>query len=361
MKGGRLLRSIIRILIIIAILLAVGFYFNIGPKKNDDILVNETNIESTNEHTFDESESFDMPYIKPPKEGLISLIGKSKNEIIKLFGEPERKDPSLYGFDWWIYPINYYNYTQIGIKGNKVVTIYATGSDVQIPPFQIGQSISDLYSLTIFEPAISINYQDSSYQFELSEDDLNTRPLVRIGDFFAQLYFDKFNGTLSGIRLLDTETLINQHPYEMVYRGEEPAEAAVEPIFEEQVERSIEKQIFEITNVFRVNNDLQPLEWDEKASDAAFAHSKDMYESGDFSHTSKEFGELADRLDAAEVVYEAAGENIAANYTDAPAVVEGWLNSKGHRESLLSDEFTHLGVGVYKKHYTQNFIEKLKE
>jgi uncharacterized protein YkwD len=61
-------------------------------------------------------------------------------------------------------------------------------------------------------------------------------------------------------------------------------------------------------------------------------------------------------LTAANVPFQMAGENIAAHYVDGPAVVEGWLNSKGHRESLLSGDFTHLGVGVYQKYYTQNFI-----
>ncbi|MGK0698226.1 CAP domain-containing protein [Priestia flexa] len=55
-----------------------------------------------------------------------------------------------------------------------------------------------------------------------------------------------------------------------------------------------------------------------------------------------------------------AGENIASNYTDGPAAVEGWLNSEGHRKALLNNDFTHLGVGVYEKFYTQNFITPLK-
>ena len=41
---------------------------------------------------------------------------------------------------------------------------------------------------------------------------------------------------------------------------------------------------------------------------------------------------------------------------DAPAVIEGWMNSKGHRKSLLNDDFTHTGIGVYKKYFTQNIL-----
>ncbi|MEK1830243.1 CAP domain-containing protein [Priestia megaterium] len=56
-----------------------------------------------------------------------------------------------------------------------------------------------------------------------------------------------------------------------------------------------------------------------------------------------------------------AGENIASNYQDGIAAVEGWLNSEGHRKALLNKEFTRLGVGVYEKYYTQNFITPMNE
>lgn len=41
--------------------------------------------------------------------------------------------------------------------------------------------------------------------------------------------------------------------------------------------------------------------------------------------------------------------------------MEGWLNSSAHRETLLNEQFTHIGVGVHKKHFTQNFIEKWEQ
>lgn len=56
--------------------------------------------------------------------------------------------------------------------------------------------------------------------------------------------------------------------------------------------------------------------------------------------------------------FQQAGENIAYNYVDGPAAVEGWLNSEGHRKALLNEDYTHLGVGVDHKYYTQNFIKQ---
>ena len=83
-----------------------------------------------------------------------------------------------------------------------------------------------------------------------------------------------------------------------------------------------------------------------------------MAEGNYFSHTSPTKGDLSQRLEDEDIHYSAAGENIAANYVDSIAAVEGWLNSKNHREEMLKEEYTKLGVGVYHKFYTQNFISE---
>ncbi len=335
----------------------LGFVFNIENNENTDILVNENShkpkVAEQLEESPDEAKKIDIP-----NQGLTSFMGKTSTELINKFGKPARIDRSLYDYDWWIYPNDYEEYFQVGIADDRVVTIFATGEKAQIPPFKIGQSIGEIYTTTQIETDISLDYQNGSYRFELSEDDLNSRPIIFVGDFYAQLYIDKFTGTLSSVRLLNAETLIKQHPYEMVYRGELLEVEPLPDIFEEEVNLSKSRQIFDLTNVIRVRHGIAPLEWDEQTAEAAYVHSQDMYESQQFSHTSEKNGELDDRLEASSVVFQIAGENIAANYIDAPAVIEGWLNSKSHRESLLNEEFTHLGVGVYKRHYTQNFIGK---
>lgn len=142
-----------------------------------------------------------------------------------------------------------------------------------------------------------------------------------------------------------------------MYRGKltEP-----EPVSDKKwndIERASEQQILDITNVIRVKHGLARLKWDEGAAKVAFGHSKDMKDNKYFSHVSKKYGTLKDRLEKGDVKYREAGENIAYNYVDGPAAVEGWLNSEGHRKALLSPDYTHLGVGVDRKYYTQNFIK----
>ncbi|WP_080846604.1 CAP domain-containing protein [Cytobacillus gottheilii] len=352
------MRNLVRILALIAAFLLIWLYFDFTSEEQE-ILIPEENAEPQQNQTLEQADESNSG-IEMPENGLATLIGKSQQELVDLYGEPQRIDPSLYDYEWWIYAINDHNYMQIGIENEQAVTVFATGNETDVAPFKIGQAASELYASIFADANVNIEYNDSSYRFELSEEDLNTRPIIRLGDVFALLYIDKFTGSLSSVRFVNTETLIKLRPYEMVYRGE-LLEAGTEAEDNELVNRGIERQILDITNVLRVRHEVQPLEWDDKTAQVALGHSIDMFETEVFSHTSERYGELSDRLEAGEVTYLSAGENIAANYIDAPAVVEGWLNSKGHRESLLNEKFTHLGVGVIEKHYTQNFIEKWQQ
>jgi len=354
------LRTLFRILILSVVFLTIGFYVSINEKNDSNIMIKE-------DHTLEMKQSLpqgpnnqtvNKTSLEKPKEGLALLIGQDVTVLEKELGTPERIDESMYGYQWYIYNQNYNRYLQVGVENNQVVTIFAIGETLDVSPYEIGQPVEEIFNTQFFDTNINLEVNGNSYRFELNDTDLNLRPMVKIGDIYAQLYIDKFTGNLSSVRFMSAETLIKQRPYELVYRGDlikadEPNEDAWKLI-----EKGMAQEIFDITNVIRVKNNLKPLIWDEMTAEVAYGHSKDMAENNDFSHTSKRFGDLTNRLKTAKVAYLAAGENIAANYSDGPAVVEGWLNSKVHRETLLNKDYTHLGVGVYQKYYTQNFIQK---
>ncbi|MBB5172205.1 CAP domain-containing protein [Texcoconibacillus texcoconensis] len=284
-------------------------------------------------------------------------VGSSEQEVIDEFGEPERKDPSAYGYDWWVYP-DKQAYRQIGINDNgRVVTLLATGEDQEkMEPFTVGTSYEDINGEMNFSREVQLEDEYATYKFELTEEEQRVHPLIQHDDVWLQLHFDAHEQTLSSVRYLTSEMLIKQRPYAIIYRGEllEP-----EPISEqewEEINRGAEKQIFHFTNALRHQYGLEGLEWHDDTATVAMKHSQDMEANNYFSHTSPGRGELQDRLANEEVGYEMAAENIAAQYVDGAAAVNGWLNSEGHRVNLLHDEFTHLGVGAYKQHYTQNFI-----
>ncbi len=298
------------------------------------------------------------PSTEKPKEGVSLLLGQDLQGLEKALGKPDRVDPTIYGYDWYIYNSGYKKYIQVGVESNQVVSVYAIGDNLDVSPFEIGQPLEEIFNTQYIDTNVDLNLDGNSFRFELNDTDINLRPLIQFGNIYAQLYFDKFSGELSSVRFIDAKTLIKERPYELVYNGELIDPPNPDESLWEKAEASAEKEIVDLTNVLRVRNHLKALKWDEKTAEAAFNHSKDMYETNDFSHISKKYGSLTERLKAANVEYESAGENIAANYTDGPAVVEGWLNSESHRTSMLNKYYTHIGVGVYQKYYTQDFIKK---
>jgi uncharacterized protein YkwD len=354
------LRTLTRILFLSAIFLTIEFYVSINENNDSNILIKEEHTSEINQIVSQDPDNFSNKKIAPekPEEGLALLIGKNEAQLEKVLGTPARIDESLYGYQWYIYNQDPKNYVQVGVENKRVVTIYAIGQNLDIAPFEIGQPVEEIFNSHFIDTNINLEFNGNSYRFELNDTDLNLRPMVQLGNVFVQLYIDKFSGNLSSVRFLNAETLIKQRPYELVYNGVLIKAPESSQEMYRTIEEDTEQEIFDLTNVLRARHKLNILQWDESTAEAAFKHSMDMSESNDFSHTSKKFGDLEKRLKTAQVVYQTAGENIAANYTDGPAVVEGWLNSKGHRESLLNKNYTHLGVGVYQKYYTQNFIQK---
>ncbi|MEH7238422.1 CAP domain-containing protein [Bacillus sp. JJ1562] len=300
-----------------------------------------------------------IPYQKEIHQynGLISFIGMESTQIIEKLGEPHRIDRSSYDYDWWVYNANPQNYIQVGIENGRVVTVFGTGNEVLVEPFEIGQPIEELHTKGLIKPKISLNVDKNPYRFELTEEEMKARPLIAMGNVYIQLYVDIFTNKVSSIRILDGKTLIKLRPYELAYRGKLLSAKIVTHVEWKEIEQGNKAQILDLTNVIRIRHGIHSLKGDEQLAEVAYLHSKDMKVNNYFDHTSPTKGGLADRLAEGEVSYQLAGENIAAKYVDGIAAVEGWLNSEGHRETLLNEEYNYLGVGVYEKYYTQNFIQ----
>lgn len=290
---------------------------------------------------------------------VFTWIGKDKNDLYNEFGKPIREEPSAYGYDWYIYANHTGQYIQFGLENEKIVTLFATGTELQMNPLDIGMSYSEVKNHFAIENELSFSKDLFNYTFRLNEDDITTRPMVQLADdVFLQLYFDIFTDDLTAIRLLNKDTLLLQLPYEIIYQGQLPERPKLSQEEWREVEHGMETQIFEISNVIRYMHEIPQLEWDEQVSEVAYMHSKDMLKNEYFSHERPDGTGLKERLLENEIIYQAAGENIAAEYSDAPDATLGWLNSEGHREALLNKKFSHLGVGVYERHYTQNFLTK---
>src|SRR5699024_8771920 len=98
-------------------------------------------------------ENIDMPKIETKQEikqvavefndSVFSLMNKTSEEITELLGEPIRKDKTAYGYTWWVYD-SLEKYIQLGMRDNRVETVFATGDELDSAPISIGDAYEDL-------------------------------------------------------------------------------------------------------------------------------------------------------------------------------------------------------------------------
>jgi uncharacterized protein YkwD/uncharacterized membrane protein required for colicin V production len=119
-----------------------------------------------------------------------------------------------------------------------------------------------------------------------------------------------------------------------------------------------EVQILALVNEERQRVGLPVLEYDPELIPVGRAHAVEMFALGYFAHESPNTGDPFDRIDAADVTYLTAGENLAF----APDIVtahRGLMNSPGHRANILSPKFGRVGMAVVRSRYHGLMIVQL--
>ena len=105
------------------------------------------------------------------------------------------------------------------------------------------------------------------------------------------------------------------------------------------------KEVIRLTNIERRKYGLTELKYHAKLQQAAMTRAKELEVK--FAH------ERPDGRDIGTAAFEAGvgnpgGENIGAGFTKPEAVVKAWMDSDGHRTTMLQSHYTHIGVGYYK-------------
>lgn len=299
----------------------------------------------------------DEEVFKPVKPIQDLALGMEQREVERILGQPDRIEPSGYGYDWWIYGQDWKNYIQIGMRDGRVNTFYSNAPAWQWGPWRVGMPYDQWSKMKPPSREVGFTYAGGSFTFLLSEKDEQERPLFILEDGAVQLYIDvSEKGKVGGLRIMDLETLLRHRPYTLRYVGTLPDQVEYREGDQRQVEESYARQIFDLTNVARVKRDLFPLQWHDEVAKVAKGHSADMEANNYFDHLSPFNGDLGQRLTREGIAFSKAGENIAWNYADAAEAHHGWMNSPGHRQNIVDPEFTHLGVGVAGPYFTQNFV-----
>ncbi len=91
---------------------------------------------------------------------------------------------------------------------------------------------------------------------------------------------------------------------------------------------------------------LPPLRANQELSLAARDRIGDMFAKHYFSHVSPDGIDPFTWADRRGYDYTEIGENLAVGYRSAGGVVDGWMQSPGHRANILKADFDEVGIAV---------------
>lgn len=138
------------------------------------------------------------------------------------------------------------------------------------------------------------------------------------------------------------ETPDEEPPQETPPAQENPDEDAPE---ESGGVQEAAEAVASLVNAARQDAGLSELELDADLCAAAQARAQEIAQS--FSHTRPDGSSCFTILEEFGISYRAAGENIAMGQRTPEEVMDGWMNSSGHRANILNGTFTSIGVGYY--------------
>lgn len=108
---------------------------------------------------------------------------------------------------------------------------------------------------------------------------------------------------------------------------------------------SYEQQVVNLVNQERAAAGLPALKVNTELAAMAEKKAEDLRDNHYFDHTSPVYGSPFDMMRQFGISYTAAGENIAKGQRTPAEVMNGWMNSPGHRANILNSSFTEIGVG----------------
>ena len=121
-------------------------------------------------------------------------------------------------------------------------------------------------------------------------------------------------------------------------------------------------EVLRLVNIERDKVGAAHLVLDGALCDAANMRAIEMDYSGNFSHTRPDERDCFTVFSFCKISFYTCGENIAAGYPTPAAVVDGWMNSTGHKANILNTAFTKMGLGYstggggeYRHYWAQEF------
>jgi len=127
-----------------------------------------------------------------------------------------------------------------------------------------------------------------------------------------------------------------------------------------------ESRIFDLINAQRRHQGLPALVYNPQLDRMAKIQAENMAHFQKMAHTlpDAQLPTLGDRARYVGYPFGRLAENVALGYPNAETVVEGWMNSSGHRRNILNREVLETGIGIARSaagglYYCQVFGRQL--
>jgi len=295
----------------------------------DDAIQQAPSLEST-----EPINAVEKPDLSTPTEQVFSVhnvqVGDSKENVDQQLGEAKRQSTNEYGAEWFTYHEDFGNFIMVSFNEDQLVNGLFTNQDLIASANGIAlESSQEEVLAQLGEPLTTI--RKGLVRYQLQDD--GEYDMFQLDDSYVTVFYDKHeSSTVTAIQIIH-ESLENDRSDIYTQSSEE-------------LKEGFELQLFDLTNAARVHHGLHPLTWDEPIKETARKHSLDMAENSFFDHTNLEGQSPFDRMDEDGITYRVAGENLAYGQFSSVFAHEGLMNSLGHRENILKQEFGYLGVGV---------------
>ncbi|WP_174536143.1 CAP domain-containing protein [Micromonospora chalcea] len=118
------------------------------------------------------------------------------------------------------------------------------------------------------------------------------------------------------------------------------------------------QKVVTLVNQERAKAGCKALTVNAKLNLAAQRHSQDQADHKKMDHNGSDGSEPKDRVERAGYSWSMVGENVAWGYQSAAEVMDGWMNSEGHRKNILNCGYTQIGMGLARSngpYWTQVF------
>lgn len=105
-------------------------------------------------------------------------------------------------------------------------------------------------------------------------------------------------------------------------------------------------EVVRSVNTYRSQNGLSSLSWNKTLTEYAMQRAAELAIYYDHIRPN---GRPYNSVIGSDYITDAwFGENIAFGYADSSSVMDGWMNSPGHRANILNSNYTQIGVGCFE-------------